>query len=121
MTPQCFTCAQDKPVSKDVDVASLARRTAGFSGADLSNLVNEAALAAGKGNFPDISSRLLDEAQDKILMGTERRRVIKHMMPLPIAGTSFCSGPNAHGHPSAAEYTDLFLIYGTSFLRTGCS
>ena len=71
--------AQDKPLSDDVDAASLARRTAGFSGAELANLVNEAALAAGKGGHPRITSGMLDEAQDKILMGSERRQ-----RPLPL-------------------------------------
>ena len=66
--------AQDKPLSEDVDAASLARRTAGFSGAELANLVNEAALAAGKGGHARITSGMLDEAQDKILMGSERRQ-----------------------------------------------
>ena len=66
-------CLQDKPVSADVDAASLAKRTAGFSGAELSNLVNEAALAAGKSGLPKITSSLLDDAQDKVLMGSERR------------------------------------------------
>jgi ATP-dependent metalloprotease len=56
-----------------VDAASLAKRTAGFSGAELSNLVNEAALAAGKSGLPKITSSLLDDAQDKVLMGSERR------------------------------------------------
>jgi len=64
---------QDKPVNVDVDAASLAKRTAGFSGAELSNLVNEAALAAGKRGLPKITSALLDDAQDKVLMGSERR------------------------------------------------
>ena len=67
---------QDKPVSTDVDAASLAKRTAGFSGAELSNLVNEAALSAGKGGLPQITSALLDDAQDKVLMGSERRCAI---------------------------------------------
>lgn len=66
-----------------MDAASLARRTAGFSGADLSNLVNEAALAAGKGNHAQITSQLLDEAQDKILMGSERRCAL--LLPNPFA------------------------------------
>ena len=51
----------------------MARRTAGFSGAELANLVNEAALAAGKGGHAHITAAMLDEAQDKILMGSERR------------------------------------------------
>ena len=70
---QMFSLVQDKPLSKDVDAASLARRTAGFSGAELANLVNEAALAAGKGGHAHITPNMLDEAQDKILMGSERR------------------------------------------------
>ena len=64
---------QDKPVNADVDAASLSKRTAGFSGAELSNLINEAALAAGKRGLPKITSALLDDAQDKVLMGSERR------------------------------------------------
>lgn len=72
---------QDKPVSVDVDAASLAKRTAGFSGAELSNLVNEAALSAGKGGLPQITSALLDDAQDKVLMGSERRSAISDPYP----------------------------------------
>ena len=64
---------QDKPLAVDVDAAGMARRTAGFSGAELANLVNEAALAAGKGGHARITAAMLDEAQDKILMGSERR------------------------------------------------
>lgn len=60
-------------MSEDVDAASLAKRTAGFSGAELANLVNEAALAAGKGGLLQITSALMDDAQDKVLMGSERR------------------------------------------------
>ena len=63
-------------MSVDVDAASLAKRTAGFSGAELANLVNEAALSAGKGGLPQITSALLDDAQDKVLMGSERRCAI---------------------------------------------
>lgn len=72
---------QDKPVNVDVDAASLAKRTAGFSGAELSNLVNEAALSAGKGGLPEITSALLDDAQDKVLMGSERRSATSPCSP----------------------------------------
>ncbi|EIE22910.1 ATP-dependent metallopeptidase Hfl [Coccomyxa subellipsoidea C-169] len=74
---------QDKPLSEDVDSASLARRTAGFSGAELANLVNEAALAAGKGGHARITSSMLDEAQDKILMGSERRQAAGYIASHP--------------------------------------
>lgn len=74
-----------------MDSASLARRTAGFSGAELANLVNEAALAAGKGGHARITSSMLDEAQDKILMGSERRQAAAYIASHP--SQSFARGP----------------------------
>lgn len=56
-----------------MDVAVLARQTPGFSGAELSNLVNEAALLAAKTSRPSISADLLDSARDKAIMGVERK------------------------------------------------
>ncbi|WP_343128439.1 ATP-dependent zinc metalloprotease FtsH [Buchnera aphidicola (Kurisakia onigurumii)] len=64
------------PISKDVDSSILARSTPGFSGADLSNLVNEAALIAAKFNFNVISMLEFEKAKDKILMGSERKSMI---------------------------------------------
>lgn len=64
---------QDKPRDQTVDVAVLARQTPGFSGADLSNLVNEAALLAAKTSRPCISADLLDSCRDKAIMGVERK------------------------------------------------
>ncbi|KAL4421108.1 hypothetical protein ABPG77_009635 [Micractinium sp. CCAP 211/92] len=61
-----------KPVAADVDTDILARRTPGFSGAELANLVNEAALLAARHDRDSITTQLLDEARDKILMGTPR-------------------------------------------------
>lgn len=61
-----------KPLSKDVDAENLARRTPGFSGAQLANLVNEAALLAARYDKTEISAALLDEARDKVLMGSPR-------------------------------------------------
>ncbi|KAL4425466.1 hypothetical protein ABPG75_009482 [Micractinium tetrahymenae] len=61
-----------KPVAADVDTDILARRTPGFSGAELANLVNEAALLAARHDSDCITTQLLDEARDKILMGTPR-------------------------------------------------
>lgn len=63
---------QDKAVSAEVDAAVLARRTPGFSGAELSNLVNEAALLAAKTGAPSLNPVLLDKARDKVIMGVER-------------------------------------------------
>ena len=64
---------QDKPRDSTVNAAVLARQTPGFSGAELSNLVNEAALLAAKTSKPSLSAELLDSARDKALMGVERR------------------------------------------------
>jgi cell division protease FtsH len=60
----------------DVNLRSIARGTPGFSGADLANLVNEAALAAGRGGRDHISSEDMESARDKVLMGVERRSVV---------------------------------------------
>ena len=61
------------PTAADVDPMTIARGTPGFSGADLANLVNEAALFAARENARDVRMIHLDKARDKILMGTERR------------------------------------------------
>jgi cell division protease FtsH len=60
----------------DVNLRSIARGTPGFSGADLANLVNEAALAAGRGGRDHISGEDMESARDKVLMGVERRSVV---------------------------------------------
>ncbi|MEQ1573071.1 MAG: ATP-dependent zinc metalloprotease FtsH [Vicinamibacterales bacterium] len=64
------------PLADDVDVAVLARGTAGFSGADLANLVNEAALAAARFNGKVVKMGDFEFAKDKVLMGAERRSMI---------------------------------------------
>jgi cell division protease FtsH len=60
------------PLGSDVDTSSIARGTTGFSGADLANLVNEAALTAARRNRKEITSSDFEEALDKILLGTTR-------------------------------------------------
>ena len=64
------------PCDDDVRADLLARGTPGFSGADLSNLVNEAALFAAKGNQRTVEMADFEKAKDKILMGTERRSMV---------------------------------------------
>ena len=61
------------PLSADVDVRTLARGTPGFSGADLANLVNEAALAAARRNKRMVSMYDFEHAKDKVMMGAERK------------------------------------------------
>jgi cell division protease FtsH len=64
------------PMSDDVDVPVLARGTSGFSGADLANLVNEAALNAARYNRKTVRMIDFEFAKDKVLMGSERRSMI---------------------------------------------
>ncbi|MBI5236050.1 MAG: ATP-dependent metallopeptidase FtsH/Yme1/Tma family protein [Deltaproteobacteria bacterium] len=64
------------PVSPNVNVDVIARGTPGFSGADLSNLVNEAALLAARRGKDRVDMSEFDEAKDKLLMGAERRSMI---------------------------------------------
>ena len=69
--------ARDKLLAEDVDLAKVARGTPGFTGADLENLLNEAALLAGRRGMSAITSALLDEAVIKVIAGPEKHsRVI---------------------------------------------
>ncbi len=63
-------------LAEDVDMAVIARGTPGFSGADLENLVNEAALMAARAGRDEIDQQMLEKAKDKIMMGAERRSMI---------------------------------------------
>jgi cell division protease FtsH len=64
------------PVADDVDASIIARGTPGFSGADLANLVNEAALFAARGGKRLVSMEEFDKAKDKIMMGAERKSMV---------------------------------------------
>ncbi len=65
-----------KPLAPDVDLRRVARGTPGFSGADLANLANEAALLAAKRGKRLIASNEFEEAKDKVMMGSERRSMV---------------------------------------------
>jgi cell division protease FtsH len=64
------------PGAENVNPANIARGTPGFSGADLANIVNEAALIAARENKREVSMRELELAKDKIIMGAERRSMV---------------------------------------------
>ena len=70
--------AKKVPLDSSVDLGSLARGTPGFSGADLANLVNEAALFAGRRNKTKVDQSDFEDAKDKIYMGPERRSMVMH-------------------------------------------
>ncbi|OGN17897.1 MAG: cell division protein FtsH [Candidatus Yanofskybacteria bacterium RIFCSPHIGHO2_12_FULL_41_9] len=63
----------DKPLAKSVDIKVVAERTPGFSGADLANLINEAAILAARTNQKEISQENLLQAIEKVMLGPERR------------------------------------------------
>jgi cell division protease FtsH len=67
---------RNKPLAEDVKIDVLARGTPGFSGADLANMVNEAALLAARRNKQKIAMTEFEDAKDKILMGVERKSLL---------------------------------------------
>jgi cell division protease FtsH len=84
------------PLAKDVDLAVVARGTSGFSGADLANLVNEAALLAARRNKRKVTAEDFDNAKDKVLMGNERKSMAmddeeKKLTAYHEAGHAICS------------------------------
>jgi cell division protease FtsH len=64
------------PIASDVELKTIARGTPGFSGADLANLVNEAALLAARRGKRVVTMRDFEDAKDKVMMGTERRSMV---------------------------------------------
>ena len=68
--------AENIPLADDVDLVVLSRGTPGFSGADLANLVNEAALIAARTDKESVDMKDFEEAKDKVMMGKERRSLI---------------------------------------------
>lgn len=88
--------ARNVPLARDVNLSVVARGTPGFSGADLANLVNEAALLAARKNKHKVTSKDFDEAKDKVLMGSERRSMAmdeneKRLTAYHEAGHAICS------------------------------
>ncbi|MBM3154644.1 MAG: ATP-dependent metallopeptidase FtsH/Yme1/Tma family protein [Chloroflexi bacterium] len=69
--------AKGKPLAKDIDFQTLAKETAGFSGADLANLINEGAILAARHNHKEIHMKELEESIDRVIAGPEKKgRVI---------------------------------------------
>ena len=95
---------KNKPMDSTVDLKRVAAQTPGFAGADLSNLVNEAAILAARGNKKVISHMHFDEAIERVLLGPERRnRVLsdeeKKIIAYHEAGHAIVSHVLPHGDP----------------------
>jgi len=68
--------AKNKPLAEDVDLTVIARRTPGFTGADLANVLNEAALLAARLNRTEVNDEILDEAIDRVIGGPQRKSAL---------------------------------------------
>src|SRR5690606_31868152 len=67
---------RNKPLAEDVDIHRLARGTPGMAGADLANLVNEAALLAARNNHDKIYMVDFENAKDRVMLGAERKSLV---------------------------------------------
>src|SRR6266481_3616996 len=97
------------PLAADVDLSVIARGTPGFSGADLANLINEGALLAARRNRRSVSMAELEEAKDKVMMGSERRSMVmtedeKKLTAYHEAGHALCM-LYAEGHDPLHKVT----------------
>ncbi|HEY7875823.1 MAG TPA: ATP-dependent zinc metalloprotease FtsH [Actinomycetota bacterium] len=120
-----------KPLSKEIDIEVLARRTPGFTGADLANVVNEAALLAARFSRHEIGMAELEEAIDRVLAGPERRSrvisekekkviayheaghaLVSHALPNadPVHKVSIVSRGRALGYTLTLPTEDRFLV-----------
>ena len=98
------------PLAPDVDAKVIARGTPGFSGADLANLVNEAALLAARRNKRIVTQQEFEDAKDKVMMGAERRSMVmseeeKQLTAYHEAGHALV-GLSGQGQRSAAQGHD---------------
>jgi len=120
-----------KPLSKNIDIETLAKRTPGFTGADLANVVNEAALLAARFSRTEISMTELEEAIDRVVAGPERRSrvisekekkviayheaghaLVSHALPNadPVHKVSIVSRGRALGYTLTLPSEDRFLV-----------
>ncbi|MFB6273833.1 MAG: ATP-dependent zinc metalloprotease FtsH [Salinibacter sp.] len=96
--------ARNKPLSDDVDLEEIARSTPGFSGADLENLLNEAALLAARHEHDVIRGRDIEEARDKVMMGLKREGLVldeeeKKLLAYHEAGHAIVAALLPHADP----------------------
>ncbi|MDI6800096.1 MAG: ATP-dependent zinc metalloprotease FtsH [Actinomycetota bacterium] len=129
--------AKGKPLTKDIDLSVLARRTPGFTGADLANMFNEAALLAARHNKKAIEMRELEEAIERVIAGPEKKTrimgekdkkiiayheaghaLVAHTLPNtdPVHKISIISRGRALGYTLTLPTDDKYLISGSELL-----
>ena len=103
--------AAGKPLADDVDHTTIARRTPGFTGADLANLMNEAALLSARHRKPKISMAQIDEAIDRVMAGppaqdpsAERPRTSSHRLPRGWARPGWSRAPTHRSHSQGVDH-----------------
>jgi cell division protease FtsH len=101
---------RDVPLDEDIDLETVAERTVGFSGADLENLVNEAALLAARKEKKTVGNEDFDEGRDKIIMGIQREDVIKREEKEMIAYHESGHAVTAHFMPEADPLEKVSII-----------
>lgn len=116
---------ENKPVLPEVDAEYLARNTPGFSGAELFNMVNEAALIAAKSHADAISNSMLDEARDKVLMGSPRKSMVqsketRRLTAYHEAGVCFCLCVGSEGVWGGSVCTWVVLVCIGRMACGGC-
>lgn len=98
------------PLAKDVDLEGLAARTIGFSGADLKNLVNEAALTAARENLHEVNAHCFELARDRIILGEERDTRLTPQEREAVAYHECGHAIMAYYMPNADPLTKLTII-----------
>jgi cell division protease FtsH len=128
---------KNKPLADSVDLGQIAKSTAGFSGADLRNLMNEAAILAARENSKNVSQKNLDNAIEKVMMGPERKSrvlsaeekkitavhesghaIVSHILPNsdPVHKISVISRGMALGYTWSLPQEDRRLMSRSKFL-----
>src|SRR6266702_1316623 len=103
--------AKGKPLAKEVDIDVMARRTPGFTGADLANLMNEATLLAARKGRDMVTNKDLDEAVDRVVAGPERKsRIISDKEKLVIAYHEGGHALVSHALPNADPVHKVSII-----------
>jgi cell division protease FtsH len=103
--------AKGKPLAKEVDLDVMARRTPGFTGADLANLMNEATLLAARKGRDQITNGDLDESVDRVMAGPERKsRIISEKEKLVIAYHEGGHALVSHALPNADPVHKVSII-----------
>src|SRR5690606_18091259 len=98
------------PIDSSVDLSAIAAGTPGFSGADLANLVNEAALTAARTNKKAVTRADFDEALDKIVLGTVRSALMNERDRLVVAYHEAGHAIAAHFSPGADPLRKVSIV-----------